>query len=194
LDLSVSVPELAGGRFYVEFSSEDYRAQELNVLQYEADYLVGAELRALSVGPLRRVLVEATKTGRLSHEGLYWMTGWTNADRTLGTALGPDALSLYLRAELELPFGRVSPWVEAASFSSDTYKDDGRGGGGIQVDQAGPSERRQRAGVDLFIPLGRAVALDANAWAERVTTADLRPGSRRLNAGVAATLRLTPDF
>jgi hypothetical protein len=38
------------------------------------------------------------------------------------------------------------------------------------------------------------VWLDANAWAERVTTADLLQGSRRLNAGVVATLRLTPDF
>ncbi len=194
LDLAVSVPELAGGRVYLEFGSEDFRNQELNVLQYEADYLIGAEFRALSAGPLRRVLLEVTKSGRLSQEGLYWLTGWTNAGRTLGSPLGPDGLSLYLRAELELPVGRISPWVESVRFSSDTFKDDGRGDGGIQVDQAGPTERRQRAGVDLAIALRRWLQLDANAWVERVTTADLRPGSERLNAGVVATLRYAPDF
>jgi hypothetical protein len=193
-DLSVSVPELAGGRFYIDFSSEEFRRQELNVFQYEADYLIGVELRALEAGPLRRMQLEATRTGRLSQEGLYWLTGWTNADRTLGSALGPDALALYLRAELELRFGRVSPWVEWVRFSSDTYKDDGRGDGGIVVDKSGPAEGRQRAGVDFAIPLGRSAWLEANAYAERMTNADLIPGSSRLNAGLLATLRFAPDF
>jgi len=193
-DLSVSVPELAGGRIYAEFASEDFRKQELNVLHYEADYLIGAEARALGLGPLQRLLIEATKSGRLSQEGLYWLTGWTNAGRTLGTSLGPDGLALYLRAELELPFGRVSPWVESVRFSSDTYKDDGLGDGGIQVDQSGPAERRQRAGLDLSIALRQSLRLEATAWAERVTNVDLRPGAERFNAGALAALRYAADF
>jgi hypothetical protein len=44
------------------------------------------------------------------------------------------------------------------------------------------------------IALHRSLWLDANAWAERVTTADLLPGSTRHNGGVVATLRFAPDF
>ena len=194
LDAAVSVPALGGARFYVEVTFEDFRKQELNVFRYDADYLLGAEFRALQTGPLRRVLLEAAKTGRLSQEGLYWLTGWTNAGRTLGSPLGPDGLSLYLHADLELPFGRVSPWVEALRFSSDTFKDDGLGGGGVTVDKAGPAERRLRAGLDLSIPLGGSLLFEANLYLERVTTADLVEGSVRRNAGVLAALRYLPRF
>lgn len=193
-DLAVAVPELAGGRFYTEVSFEDFRKQELNVFRYDADYLLGAEFRAVKAGPLRRILLEAVKTGRLSQEGIYWLTGWTNAGRTLGSALGPDALSLYLRGELELPFARVSPWVEAVRFWSDTYKDDSLGGGGVTVDKAGPAESRGRAGVDLSIPLRKALLLEASVFVERVTGADFVAGAGRHNAGVLATLRFLPEF
>ena len=178
----------------VEVTFEDFRKQELNVFRYDADYLLGAEFRALQAGPLRRVLLEAAKTGRLSQEGLYWLTGWTNAGRTLGSPLGPDGLSLYLHADLELPFGRVSPWVEALRFSSDTFKDDGLGGGGVTVDKAGPAERRLRAGLDLSIPLGGSLLFEANLYLERVTTADLVEGSVRRNAGALAALRYLFPF
>ena len=193
-DLSVAVPDLLGARFYTELSFEDFRKQELNVFRYDADYLAGAELRAIEAGPLRRVLVEAVKTGRLSQEGLYWLTGWTNAGRTLGSALGPDAFSLELRADLELPFARLSPWVQGVRFFSDTYKDDGQGGGGVVVDQAGPSETRARAGVEVSMPLGPTLRLEANLFVEHVTAPDFVAGTSRRNAGVLAALRYLPDF
>jgi hypothetical protein len=193
-DAAVAVPELAGGRFYTEVSFEDFRQQELNVFRYDADYLLGAELRALSAGPLRRLLLEAVRTGRLSQEGLYWKTGWSNAGRPLGSALGPDALSLYLRGELELSFATVAPWLEAVRYSSDTYRDDGLGDGGIRVDKAGPAESRGRAGLDLSVPLQRGFLFEASLYIERVTGSGFVPGQSDLNAGVLASLRYLPRF
>ena len=193
-DAAVTVPALAGARFYTEVSFEDFRKQELNVFRYDADYLLGVEFRALAAGPLRRVLFEAAKTGRLSQEGLYWLTGWTNAGRTLGSPLGPDGLSLYLHGDLELPFGRVSPWAEALRFSSDTFKDDGLGDGGVTVDRVGPAEKRLRVGVELSIPLRKVFLLEANLYVERVTTADFVDGAVRRNAGALASFRYLSAF
>ena len=194
LDAAVSVPALGGARFYTEVSFEDFRKQELNVFQYDADYLLGAEFRALDAGPLRRILIEVAKTGRISQEGIYWLTGWTNAGRALGSPLGPDGLSIYARAELELPAARLSPWVEWLRFSSDTFKDDGQGGGGVAVDKVGPIESRRRAGLDLSVPLTRAFLLEANLYVELVTTAELVPDATRHNGGAVVRLRYFPEF
>ena len=194
LDLSVAIPELYGSRLYSEFTFEDFRRQELNVFQYDTDYLVGFEARALERGPLKRVLAEAAKTGRLSQEGLSWLSGWTNAGHTLGSPLGPDGLSLYTRVDFEWAATRLSPWAEVLRFSSDTFKDDGGGDGGVQVDKAGPAERRQRAGLEISLPLTRSFLFEANGYLERVTTADLLPGATRFNAGLSATLRYLPAF
>ena len=54
--------------------------------------------------------------------------------------------------------------------------------------------KRLRVGVDLSIPLGRSFILEANLYAERVTTADLVEGAVRRNAGVLAAVRYSPLF
>lgn len=189
-DAAVSLPELAGTRLYTEATFEDFRSEELNVLRYDTDYLLGADVRALEVGPLRRVFVELAKTGRISQEGLYWLTGWTNAGRTLGSPLGPDGLSLYARAELETPVGPVAPWVEALRFSSDVFTADA--GGNAQIAARGPVERRERAGLDLAVPVRPAVLLEAGAYVERVVNADFEPGSSRVNGGARVAISWTP--
>src|ERR1700686_88455 len=143
-DLAVSVPQLAGARAYLEISFEDFRRKFLNVLQVDTDYLVGLELRALSVGLLRRLFVEVGTTGRVAEQSPDWVTGFSSAGRPFGTPLGPEGESVYLRAELEVPGVRVAPWGEWLRFKSDTYVPNGDGAGGQRIASVGPSENPQR--------------------------------------------------
>jgi hypothetical protein len=193
-DLAVSVPQLAGARAYIEVAFEDFRKKFLNVLQVDTDYLVGLELRALSVGPLRRVFAEVGTTGRVSEEAPFWGTGFSSAGRPFGTPLGPEGGSLYLRAELEAPGVRVAPWAEWMRFKSDTYVDNNDGSGGARIGTVGPVENRQRLGVDVALALRPSLLLEVTAYAERVGTADLVPGSTLLNGGLLTALRYSPRF
>src|SRR5207253_8699233 len=84
-DISVRVPSLRGARFYYEFAFEDTRSRFLNSIEYDADHLVGLEMRDLRLGPWRRLFVELTHTGWVSQEHGTFTTGMTNVGRTLGT-------------------------------------------------------------------------------------------------------------
>jgi Capsule assembly protein Wzi len=193
-DAAVSVPQLAGARVYLEIAFEDFRHKFLNVLQFDTDYLVGLELRALSMGPLRRIFAEVGTTGRVAEESPEWRTGFSSAGRPFGTPLGPEGESVYLRAELEAPGVRVAPWGEWLRLKSDTYVSNGDGAGGVRVASVGPSENRQRLGVDVALPLSPALSLNVTAYAERVGNADLVPGSTILNGGLVTALRYMPRF
>src|SRR5205807_8849212 len=89
-DLTVRLPELRGTRLYYEIAFEDTRTAFFNSLQYDADHLLGLEVRALQLGPFRRAFIELEHTGWVSHEHSIFTTGMTNAGRTFGSALGPD--------------------------------------------------------------------------------------------------------
>jgi hypothetical protein len=193
-DLAVSVPQLAGARAYIELAFEDFRKKFLNVLQIDTDYLVGLELRALSVGPLRRVFAEFGTTGHFAEEAPFWGTGFSNAGRPFGTPLGPEGASVYLRAELEAPGVRVAPWAEWLRFKADTYAPNNDGSGGWLIASMGPSESRQRLGVDVALTLRPSLLLEVTAYAERVGTADLVPGSTLFNGGLVTALRYSPRF
>src|SRR5438094_425978 len=118
-DLSVRLPELRGARLYYEIAFEDTRKAFWNSVEYDADHLLGIELRAIRLGPWRRLFVELEHTGWVSQEHGVFTTGMTNAGRTLGSALGPDGTSLWIRADFEHAALTISPWFEWLRFSGD---------------------------------------------------------------------------
>ena len=179
LDAALRLP-LFGARLYAELTFEDTRSPFFNSAVYDADHLLGLELRAGLPGPLRRIFIEYLRTSRISQEHGTFTTGLTNAGRTLGSAEGPDALSLWLRADLALGTAQVSPWCEWLRYSSDLYRV--TDADGVSVIGLGPQEHRQRAGVDArFDVLG--LAFSGGLFAERIGGAGYRVGAPRYSAG-----------
>jgi hypothetical protein len=189
-DLSVRFPELRGARVYYEIAFEDTRKRFFNMLQYDADHLLGIEVRALRLGPWRRLFIELQHTGWVSQEHSIFKTGMTNSGRTLGSALGPDGLSLWVRADVEIAGVVVSPWVEWLRFVSDIYGSDQEHG--VFVTAVGTIEHRQRVGADVQAQLARGLRLSASLFGERVGNADLVEGATKFNAGLRAALAYTP--
>ena len=152
--------------------------------------MLGIELRDLRLGPLRRLFVEFEHTGWVSQEHGLFTTGMTNRERTLGDALGPDGLSLWARADLQLANVTLSPWAEWLRFISDRYA--ANESVGVFVTSSGPIEHRQRIGLDLRAPLSDALWLSVRLFGERIGNADLVEGSTKLSGGAtaSATFRL----
>ena len=188
-DLSVRFPELRGARVYYEMALEDTRTRFFNMLQFDADHLIGIEVRALRLGPWRRLFIELQHTGWVSQEHGTFTTGMTNGGRTLGSELGPDGTSLWVRADIEIAGLLVSPWAEWLRFISDRYGSDEAHG--VFVTAPGPMEHRQRIGADLQARLAPGWHLSAGLFGERVGNADLMEGATKLNAGFRAALSYT---
>jgi hypothetical protein len=183
-DFTLRLDRLRG---YYEIAFEDTSTHFLlNSLRYDADHLVGLELHEL--GPLDHVFFEFEHTGYVSQEHGSFTTGMTNAGRTLGTALGPDGFSAWLRADTRLKTVRISPWFEWLKFVSDRYSLSP-----VVVIARGPQEHRQRAGVEVALPLAQELRLEASAFGERIANQDFVNGESSLNAGVRAALVLTPN-
>ncbi|HEY2028134.1 MAG TPA: capsule assembly Wzi family protein [Myxococcales bacterium] len=173
-------------RAYYEIAFEDTSMQFLlNSLKYDADHLIGFELQ--KVGPMDRLYFEFEHTGYVSQEHSLFTTGMTNAGRTLGTALGPDGFSAWLRADTKVAAVRVSPWFEWLKFVSDRYKSSP-----VVVIQRGPQEHRQRLGLDVALPLAQQIRLEASLFGERIANQDFINGESSLRTGVRAALILTP--
>ena len=185
-DLSVRIPELRAARLYYELAFEDTRARFLNALEYDADHLLGLEVRALNAGPFRRLFVELEHTDYVSQEHSVFLTGMTNAGRTIGSALGPDGTSLWVRTDLQLGALQLSPWAEWLRFVSDLYGQ--TQAQGVFVTKVGPQEHRQRLGVDAFLPLRKDLQLSASFFGERIGNTDLVNGSTSFGAGMRAAL------
>ncbi|MGZ6142144.1 MAG: capsule assembly Wzi family protein [Myxococcales bacterium] len=181
-DLAVRLGTL---RAYYEIAFEDTRHRFWNMLQYDADHLLGVEVR----GPVP-VVVELSHTGWVSQEHSVFRTGMTNAGRTLGSAMGPDGTSLWVRADVPLGKARLSPWAEWMRFVSDSYGSDEQRG--VFVIATGPMEHRQRLGADLEARLSAQWTLTAGAFGERIGNADLVPGATRYSAGARTALTFTP--
>jgi len=189
-DLAIRVPELHGARLYYEIAFEDTRKAFWNSVRYDADHLVGIELADLKLGAWRRLFIELEHTGWVSQEHSVFTTGMTNAGRTLGSALGPDGTSLWLRADFEARRFVLSPWVEWLRFSGDRYdSDEARG---VFVTVVGPIEHRQRLGADARMTLTQSLALSGGFFGERIGNADLVNGSTNYSAGLRAALTWTP--
>ena len=190
LDASLRLPELRGARLYYEIAFEDTRNPLSNSILYDADHLLGLEVRAVDLGPLRRLFVEALKTSWISQEHGLFRTGMTNGGRTLGTPYGPDVDSLWLRADLAFGGALVSPWTEWLRCFSDRY--DVTDAAGVFLVARGVTEHRQRLGVDLTAKLAPGWTLSGGLFGERVGNADLIAGATRLNAGMRASLAWEP--
>jgi len=191
-DLSVRLPELRGTRVYYEVAFEDTRKKFFfNSIQYDADHLVGVEMRAVRLGPLRRIFLELTHTGWVSQEHSTFTSGMTNAGRTLGSALGPDGASLWVKADLQVGTALFSPWAEWLRFVSDRYATDEEHG--VFVTASGQLEHRQRIGADLQLPIAGIVLFSAGAFGERIGNADLITGQTKYGAGLRAALIFKSD-
>ncbi|HEY6909475.1 MAG TPA: capsule assembly Wzi family protein [Myxococcales bacterium] len=189
-DLALRVPELRGARFYYEVAFEDTRKEFFfNSVQYDADHLVGAEVRDLRLGPLRRVFLELEHTGWVSQEHSTFTSGMTNAGHTFGSALGPDGTSLWLKADVQVGPALFSPWAEWLRLVSDRYGTDQERG--VFVTQSGQLEHRQRIGADVQLPVGPVVLLSAGAFGERIGNAALVTGQTRYGGGLRAALTFT---
>src|SRR5262249_6714703 len=186
VDLSVRFPELSGARLYYEAAFEDYRRVFWNSLRYDADHLLGLELRALRLGPWRRLFVELEHTGWVSQEHSIFTAGMTNAGRTMGSALGPDGLSLWIRGDLEFGQLQVSPWLEWLRFVSDRYDSDETHG--VFVVAEGPMEHRQRLGVELQVQMAPAWWAKAAVFGERIGNTDFAVGTTTYGGGASLTL------
>jgi capsule assembly protein Wzi len=186
-DLSVRLPELRGARVYYEIAFEDTRKEFFfDSIQYDADHLLGVEVRDLRVGALRRVFLELEHTGWVSQEHSTFTSGMTNAGRTLGSALGPDGTSLWVKADLQVGSALVSPWAEWLRFVSDRYGTDQERG--VFVTQSGELEHRQRIGADVQLPIAGIVLLTAGAFGERIGNAALVTGQTKYGGGLRAAL------
>jgi len=189
-DLTVRVPEWSGARLYYEIAFEDTRAAFWNSVRYDADHLLGLEMRGLRIGPWRRLFVELLHTGWVSQEHTVFTAGMTNDGRTLGPAIGPDGTSIWARADLELGQLVISPWAEWLRFISDRYDTDQARG--VFVIATGPNEHRQRLGADAQVMLTRSLTLTGGVFGERIGNADLVIGSTRYGAGMRAALIWRP--
>src|SRR6202022_1227030 len=97
------------------------------------------------------LLLELSRTGIRSQEHELFTTGFTNAGRTVGSPLGPDAWSAFLRARGVFDGAFVEPWVEYAHLSSNTYRFFESGPVGIELQHRGEPERRLRGGAAVRI-------------------------------------------
>ena len=189
--LSFDVAVHAGDvRAYYEIAFEDTRHRFWNMLEYDADHLLGLELHDLHAGPLRGAVVEFTHTGWVSQSHSVFTTGMTNGGHTLGSALGPDAFSLWARADFSVLEMRLSPWAEWLRFGSDRYgSDEARG---VFVTAVGHVEHRQRLGADAAAQLNGRWWASAGLFAERIANAAFVEGATRWSAGAHVELTYTP--
>jgi hypothetical protein len=189
-DISYAFRALRGARAYYELAFEDNRKQFINTLEFQTDHLVGLELLNLDGAGRHRVLIEFQHTGMDSQEHSLFTTGMTNADRTLGSPLGPDAWSLYSAVQIDRGALSVSPWAELVRMSSDVYTAT-ENGPVIRV-SSGVVEHRFRAGIDGTLVLAAGTSLRVGAFAERVGNSDFVAGTTRLNGGLLAAFTWTP--
>src|SRR5205823_3469742 len=160
---------LAGARAYYEIAFEDTRQEFFNSLQYDADHLLGLEVRALRLGPWRRLFIELEHTGWVSQVHNVFTAGMTNAGRPMVSTLGLDCTSLWIRSDFELGPAVISPWFEWMRFVSDVYGSDQSRG--VFVISSGPIEHRQRLGADAQVEISRALWLTGGVFFERIGNA-----------------------
>jgi hypothetical protein len=189
-DISYTLRALRGARAYYELAFEDTRRQFANTLEFQTDHLLGLELLNVDGAGHHRIIIEVQRTGSDSQEHSLFTTGMTNAGRTLGSALGPDAWSLYSAVRIDQRHLSFTPWAELVRMSSDVYT--GSADGPVVRVSSGVAEHRFRAGIDAAVALPRGIAVRLRTYAERVGNSDFVRGSTRLNGGILTTLTWRP--
>jgi hypothetical protein len=190
-NVTVRVPSLEHARVYYEIMFEDIRrAYLLDAIHYDADHLVGIEL-PLGPGARHALTVEWHQTGVRSQEHTPRTTGFTNAAFVVGAPLGPDAESFYLGARLSFDRFALSPWLELARLSSDSYEFIVNGP--INRISSGEDEARYRLGTRVLVPLHDGLWLDGDAAFERVDDFAFEAGAGRNNVGLTASIIWYPS-
>lgn len=177
-DVSWRIAGFGGARLYYQIMFEDWRKHFLDAVRYDADHAVGFETRW--------VAIEWQKTGVRSQEHTPRVTGFTNAGRTVGSPLGPDAQSVWAGARR----GIVRPWAELVRLGSDTYKL--IADGPILHEARGVAEWRYRLGATAQVPVRPHVWAGAQGWVEHVENLAFAAGARRENLGVIASVVYVP--
>lgn len=190
LDVSVSLPSLAGARVYYEMAAEDLRDEVLSMVRRDADHVLGIEVDRL----VERVavMVELTSTGVRSHEHQLFTTGLTNGGFIAGAPLGPTTRAAFAGVRLDMGRGVLLwPWFEMANQSSDLFDFPT---GEIERTEDLPDELRIRSGTRATVIWSTDLRFEARVVGERVSTADFVPGRIRWNAGVEASATWTPGW
>jgi hypothetical protein len=177
----------AFARFYYELMFEDWRRQFADALRYDADHVVGLERDGL--------MVEWQKTGFRSMEHTPRVTGFTNEGRVVGSPLGPDAEALYVAQHLGVSregaemMVAVTPWVEVARLSSDTYSY----GFHEPIDRvtAGQAELRYRVGARIETRETHA-GVTIGAIYEHIEDFAFVTGARRNSIGADLAVTYSP--
>jgi hypothetical protein len=171
---------------YYSLVFEDIRrARVIDAFRYDADHLLG--VRAQCGGAV--CVFEWHQTGVRSQEHAPRITGFSNRGRLTGSPLGPDAKSFYAHTTFRVPSCVITPWLEFASLSSDTYTfvlD-----GPITPDVLGSKERRYRLGARAAVTLSRRISITSDVFVERVQGFGFDQAASRNNAGLSAQLEWT---
>jgi hypothetical protein len=191
LDVASRIGGLWGARVYYELVFEDLRrARFIDAFRYDADHQLGIDFSA--IGPRRDhgLLIEWHKTGVRSQEHSARTTGFTNAGRVVGSPLGPDAESIFVRAKVPARTAMVYPWLEAIRISSDTYTFVEYGP--ISPVTRGVTEYRGRLGASARIPVSSWWSIRADAAVETVHSAGFEAGRNETNYELSAALIWQP--
>jgi hypothetical protein len=100
--------------------------------------------------------------------------------------LGPDAESFYGAARFVFGQFALSPWVELARLSSDTYEFVNHGP--INRISIGEDETRYRFGTHVRVPVRNGLWIEGDAMFERVEDFAFESGVSRNNAGMTASI------
>jgi hypothetical protein len=188
-DLALQLKPL-NSLFYFEFVFEDWRAQFRSTLAYDVDYLVGWSTSGLGHNRNYGFVLEFLRTGVRSQEHGVFNSGMTSGGHTIGSPLGPDAVSLYTN-----PYWRVherltlSPWVELIHSGSDTYTFPETSS--IVRTSSGLAEIRWRAGLGALATLRDSLWLDAGGFVEHVHNEGFQV-ARRDNVGLSLAVNWRP--
>jgi hypothetical protein len=170
---------IAGGtRVSYELAFEDMRKYFHDAIRHEGDHLLGIQTE--------HVLVELGKTGYRSHEHSPRTTGFTNRGFLVGSPLGPDTLSGFVRVRVPLPHLTLYPWLELVRFANDQYMPI-EFGPLTRID-SGLGEKRYRAGARVRIPLPHDLWLDVDAMLERIHDRAFVEGAGATAGGLTAAL------
>jgi len=181
-DAAAQIAALGGARITYQLMFEDLRKQFVSALRYDADHVVGAQTRWLTV--------EWQRTGVRSYEHVPRVTGLTTGGHIVGAPLGPAAQAVFVGGRVAVRWGVVMPWVEVARLASETYT---FGDGAIARTGAGVSELHFRIGTRARVPVGHGFELDPEAALEDIERAAFVPGARGNTAVFRAVLVWRPS-
>ncbi len=174
--------QLVGALVSYEIAFEDVRKYFHDAIRHEGDHLLGVQTE--------HVLVEIGKTGYRSHEHSPRTTGFTNRGSLVGSPLGPDTLSAYVRGRIPLAKLTLYPWIEAIRLANDEYL--AIEFGPLTRIAEGLAEKRYRVGARAHVPLSESMWLDVEAMLEQVEDRAFVDGARTTAGGLTATLAYRP--